>query len=58
MNTSYLQQIKKHYGIVGNAEGLNRALDIAVQAAPTDLSILIVGERMATITQTRMRDKL
>ncbi|MBQ7056656.1 MAG: sigma-54-dependent Fis family transcriptional regulator [Bacteroidaceae bacterium] len=44
MDTSYLQQIKQRYGIVGNAEGLNRALDIAVQVASTDLSVLIVGE--------------
>ena len=44
MDTSYLQQIKQRYDIVGNAEGLNRALDIAVQVAPTDLSVLIVGE--------------
>ena len=44
MDTSLLQQIKQRYGIVGNAEGLNRAIDVAVQVAPTDLSVLIVGE--------------
>jgi len=44
MDTTNLQQIKQRYGIVGNAEGLNRALDIAVQVAPTDLSVLIMGE--------------
>ena len=44
MDTSSLQQIKQRYGIIGNAEGLNRAIDIAVQVAPTDLSVLIVGE--------------
>ncbi len=44
MDTSSLQKIKQRYGIVGNAEGLNRALDIAVQVASTDLSVLIVGE--------------
>lgn len=32
------------YGIVGNSEGLNRALDIAIQVAPTELSVLIMGE--------------
>jgi len=32
------------YGIVGNYEGLNRALDIALQVAMTDLSVLITGE--------------
>ena len=44
MNTSELQKIKQRYNIVGNSNGLNRALDIALQVAPTDLSVLIVGE--------------
>lgn len=39
-----LQQIKQRYSIVGNSEELNRALDIAIQVAPTDLSVLIEGE--------------
>jgi len=39
-----LQSIKQRFGIIGNHEGLNRALDIAVQVAPTDLSVLISGE--------------
>ena len=39
-----LQPIKQRYGIVGNSNGLNRALDIAIQVAPTDLSVLIEGE--------------
>ncbi len=44
MNTSELQRIKQRYNIVGNNDGLNRALDVALQVAPTDLSVLIVGE--------------
>lgn len=44
MRTIDLQPIKMRYGIVGNHEGLNRALDIAVQVAHTDLSVLIEGE--------------
>lgn len=32
------------FGIVGNAEDLNRAIDIAMQVAPTDLSVLVTGE--------------
>lgn len=44
MNTSELQNVKQRYGIVGNSDGLNRALDVALQVAPTDLSVLIVGE--------------
>ncbi len=44
MNTSELQKIKQRYNIVGNSEGLTHALDVALQVAPTDLSVLIVGE--------------
>ena len=44
MNTSDLQKIKQRYSIVGNCDALNRALDVAMQVAPTDLSVLIVGE--------------
>jgi DNA-binding NtrC family response regulator len=39
-----LQIIKQRFGIIGNYEGLNRAIDIAAQVAPTDLSVLITGE--------------
>ncbi len=39
-----VQRIKQRYGIIGNSIGLNRAIDIAVQVAPTDLSVLITGE--------------
>src|SRR5665647_3759805 len=39
-----LQNIKQRFGIIGNYEGLNRAIDIAAQVAPTDLSVLITGE--------------
>ena len=44
MKTTELQNIKQRYNIVGNCEALNRALDVALQVAPTDLSVLIVGE--------------
>lgn len=44
MKTSELQQIKQRYNIVGNCEALNHVLDVALQVAPTDLSVLIVGE--------------
>ncbi len=44
MNTSELQRIKQRYNIVGNSDGLNHALDVALQVAPTDLSVLIIGE--------------
>jgi transcriptional regulator with PAS, ATPase and Fis domain len=39
-----LQNIKQRFGIIGNYPGLNRAIDIALQVAPTDLSVLISGE--------------
>jgi transcriptional regulator with PAS, ATPase and Fis domain len=39
-----LQNIKQRFGIIGNYIGLNRAIDIAVQVAPTDLSVLLTGE--------------
>ena len=44
MKYSELQTIKQRYNIVGNCEGLNHALDVALQVAPTDLSVLIVCE--------------
>ena len=39
-----VQKIKQRFGIIGNSHGLNRAIDIASQVAPTDLSVLITGE--------------
>jgi transcriptional regulator with PAS, ATPase and Fis domain len=39
-----LQNIKQRFGIIGNYIGLNRAIDIALQVSPTDLSVLITGE--------------
>jgi transcriptional regulator with PAS, ATPase and Fis domain len=39
-----IQQIKQRFGIIGNFADLNRAIDIAIQVAPTDLTVLIYGE--------------
>jgi transcriptional regulator with PAS, ATPase and Fis domain len=39
-----IQKIKQRFGIIGNSHGLNRAIDVAAQVAPTDLSVLINGE--------------
>ena len=39
-----LQQVKQRFGIIGNAQDLNRAIDVAIQVAATDLSVLIAGE--------------
>jgi transcriptional regulator with PAS, ATPase and Fis domain len=44
MIKSDVQNIKQRYGIIGNAPALNRAIDVALQVAPTDLSVLITGE--------------
>jgi transcriptional regulator with PAS, ATPase and Fis domain len=39
-----LQDIKQRFGIIGSSPALDRAIDIARQVAPTDLSVLITGE--------------
>ena len=39
-----IQQVKQRFGIIGSAPELDRAVDIALQVAPTDLSVLITGE--------------
>jgi transcriptional regulator with PAS, ATPase and Fis domain len=39
-----IQQVKQRFAIIGNAPQLNRAIDIAMQVAPTDISVLITGE--------------
>ena len=44
MTKAEIQQVKLRFGIIGNNEGLTRAIDIAIQVAPTDLSVLITGE--------------
>lgn len=44
MNIEDVQKIKQRFQIVGNSPELNRAIDVAMQVAPTDLSVLITGE--------------
>lgn len=39
-----VQDIKQRFSIIGNAPALNRAIEVAVQVAPTDLSVLVSGE--------------
>ncbi|MDP3912296.1 MAG: sigma-54 dependent transcriptional regulator [Bacteroidota bacterium] len=39
-----IQEIKQRFGIIGSSPGLQRVIEIAVQVAPTDLSVLITGE--------------
>ncbi len=42
--TMEIQTIKLRFGIIGNSPELDRAIDIARQVAPTDLTVLITGE--------------
>lgn len=44
MDKSEIQQVKMRFGIIGNAENLNRAINVAIQVATTDLTVLITGE--------------
>lgn len=44
MDKADLQQVKQRFGIIGSVPSLDRAIDVAVQVASTDLSVLITGE--------------
>ena len=44
MSKQSIQQVKQRFEIIGTSEELDRAIDIALQVAPTDLSVLITGE--------------
>ena len=39
-----IQELKNRFGIIGSSAQLDRAIDVAKQVAPTDLSVLITGE--------------
>lgn len=39
-----IQSVKQRFNIIGNSNGLNRAINVALQVAPTDISVLISGE--------------
>lgn len=39
-----IQRAKQRFGIIGNAPGLNRAIEVAIMIAPTDVSVLVTGE--------------
>lgn len=39
-----IQQVKQRFEIIGNSPKLNRALEVAIQVAPTDISVLVTGE--------------
>ncbi|MDE7159570.1 MAG: sigma-54 dependent transcriptional regulator [Muribaculaceae bacterium] len=44
MTPSELQRVKQRFSIIGNSEGLDRAIERAVKVAPIDLSVLVTGE--------------
>ena len=44
MNPSEIQAIKNRFGIIGGASSLNHAIQVAIQVAATDLTVLITGE--------------
>lgn len=44
MTSNELLTVKQQFGIIGNTEALNTAIEIAMRAAPTDLSVLVTGE--------------
>ena len=44
MDSNTLTEVKQRFGIIGNSPELLRAIDVALQVAPTDLSVLITGE--------------
>ena len=39
-----IKTVKQKFGIVGNSTSLNHAIEVAIQVAPTDMSVLITGE--------------
>lgn len=39
-----IQQVKQRFGIIGNSNELNRAIEVALQVSPTDMSVLVMGE--------------
>ncbi|QJW90270.1 sigma-54-dependent Fis family transcriptional regulator [Spirosoma taeanense] len=44
MNIQEIQSVKQRFGIIGNAPALNYAINVAMQVAGTDLTVLITGE--------------
>lgn len=44
MTSNELLTLKQQFGIIGNTEALNTAIEIAMRVAPTDLSVLVTGE--------------
>ena len=44
MDSKEIQKVKLRFGIIGNSDELNRAIEIAMQVAPADVTVLVTGE--------------
>jgi transcriptional regulator with PAS, ATPase and Fis domain len=44
MNEAEILRVKQRFGIIGNSPLLNHAINVAIQVAPTDMTVLITGE--------------
>ena len=44
MNEADIQRVKQRFGIIGNSQLLNHAINVAIQVAPTDMTVMITGE--------------
>jgi transcriptional regulator with GAF, ATPase, and Fis domain len=44
LNQPEIQSVKQRFGIIGNSPNLNHAIEVAVQVAPTEMTVLINGE--------------
>ena len=51
-----IQEIKNRFGIIGSSPALDRAIDVAQQVAPTNLSVLITGEKNGAYYITKVED--
>ena len=56
MTKAEIQQVKQRFGIIGNTEALSRAIDVAIQVAPTDLSVLSPAILMNDLWKTFFSD--
>ena len=47
--------VKQRFGIIGNSPLLDRALEVALRVAPTDLTVLVTGESgVGTVSYTHL----
>ncbi|MGB0430514.1 MAG: sigma 54-interacting transcriptional regulator, partial [Bacteroidia bacterium] len=44
IDQNQIQSVKQRFGIIGNSPLLNRAIEMAIKVAPTDITVLVLGE--------------